>query len=749
MKKHFSFFHFHSIKKRNLRNFLVFFSLMVAITLLLTLMMFSQASGILLENTYLTSLAAMEQSQEHIRVLLDTATKFTTEIHADATFYPLLYSGGPAYYEVMPALNRLNAMLALIPYVESIYIVNDSTQTVYLSTSSNNDSLTNQVLSYEEFPDKDALHFLDSYSFSTPTPVLRTYTMENTQEEKSSFTIVLCDWQERAGKLQRAIMINLSCDYFTDIMQSLHNRQESSQIITISQDGKVLSQIGDTSTDLAQEIMETSIWDRAETAPSGFFQKELLGENKLVIYAADTSMGWMCIQCIPYYRLLSPIVDLCYSALLICLGMLIVASSLALWLTWRISKPLDDAESHLLILNQKLSDAEQNASRDVLFHFMQGRPTQKILDRFYSLPEDKRPCVAHGWYCVSVLFFDDFEPLRQMSEKQLLDFISQTAHVVEESMPKDILCSSVLSPSKTITFLLSSENLDTESLVPEALHNAQVKLNSQGISVSTMTSTYSHTLSHIYGIYQQARSFSRQQVFYGRQSSIMMSAVSRTAEPAYLYPSAKEKAMLSEITRGNGEEAYKMYLEIIEDSRQYSFSAFYAALAHIVLALTDLQKKVTSDSAETRPLDFDALTRLEQYHSTEELNQQLHHCIQQLAESVVQNKSSSKSRLIQAIDKILEEQYSDSSLGIDGIAAQLKMSANYIGRTYKQYTTVTILDHLLEIRMSQARHLLSTTNMTVSAVASAVGFSNDTYFYKLFKEKHHMTPAEFRARGGD
>jgi AraC-like DNA-binding protein len=46
--------------------------------------------------------------------------------------------------------------------------------------------------------------------------------------------------------------------------------------------------------------------------------------------------------------------------------------------------------------------------------------------------------------------------------------------------------------------------------------------------------------------------------------------------------------------------------------------------------------------------------------------------------------------------------------------------------------------------METAKHLLRTTDMTISSVAEEVGYQNTSNFYRLFQRETGRTPAAFR-----
>jgi two-component system response regulator YesN len=48
------------------------------------------------------------------------------------------------------------------------------------------------------------------------------------------------------------------------------------------------------------------------------------------------------------------------------------------------------------------------------------------------------------------------------------------------------------------------------------------------------------------------------------------------------------------------------------------------------------------------------------------------------------------------------------------------------------------------VRIKQAKHLLSTTSLTVREVAFAVGYDDPNYFSRLFKEYTGYSPSAWR-----
>lgn len=79
------------------------------------------------------------------------------------------------------------------------------------------------------------------------------------------------------------------------------------------------------------------------------------------------------------------------------------------------------------------------------------------------------------------------------------------------------------------------------------------------------------------------------------------------------------------------------------------------------------------------------------------------------------------------------------------LAAQLNMSARYLGDMLKQLTGLSAQQHIHEKLIAIAKEKLSTTSLSVSEIAYELGFEHSQSFSKLFKSKTNQSPLAFRA----
>lgn len=66
---------------------------------------------------------------------------------------------------------------------------------------------------------------------------------------------------------------------------------------------------------------------------------------------------------------------------------------------------------------------------------------------------------------------------------------------------------------------------------------------------------------------------------------------------------------------------------------------------------------------------------------------------------------------------------------------------------YKRLFSRSPVDDLIEMRLTLARHYLSTSSMTVAEIADSCGFGDVYYFHRQFKNRNGVTPKAFKKEG--
>lgn len=90
----------------------------------------------------------------------------------------------------------------------------------------------------------------------------------------------------------------------------------------------------------------------------------------------------------------------------------------------------------------------------------------------------------------------------------------------------------------------------------------------------------------------------------------------------------------------------------------------------------------------------------------------------------------------------IEEHYKDGKL--TDLAKELHCDLYWLSRMVKKLTGKTYTELVQMKRLNQAAYLLKTTKLTVAEIGYAVGYDNLSYFHRIFQDRFHASPKEYR-----
>ena len=83
---------------------------------------------------------------------------------------------------------------------------------------------------------------------------------------------------------------------------------------------------------------------------------------------------------------------------------------------------------------------------------------------------------------------------------------------------------------------------------------------------------------------------------------------------------------------------------------------------------------------------------------------------------------------------------------LNELADVVGLNESYLSTLFRRETGFTITDYITEERVVTAKNMLRYSEMTASAIATSLGFSSQSYFTRVFRERTGFTPSEFRKR---
>jgi len=113
-------------------------------------------------------------------------------------------------------------------------------------------------------------------------------------------------------------------------------------------------------------------------------------------------------------------------------------------------------------------------------------------------------------------------------------------------------------------------------------------------------------------------------------------------------------------------------------------------------------------------------------------------------------RKAANSNLLQKLEDLLEDYFNNQTSLSQGIptvqylSEKLNISPSYLSDMLRSLTGQNAQQHIHNRLIEKAKEKLSTTSLSVSEVAYALGFEHPQSFNKLFKTKTNFSPLEFR-----
>ena len=102
--------------------------------------------------------------------------------------------------------------------------------------------------------------------------------------------------------------------------------------------------------------------------------------------------------------------------------------------------------------------------------------------------------------------------------------------------------------------------------------------------------------------------------------------------------------------------------------------------------------------------------------------------------------------IVRQVIRILSTQYSDPALDLNRVAKELPMSRKRLSRILNQQVGISFRQLLRDMRIEEAKRILTSRQFSVKEVALLVGFSDSHYFSRSFKESTGLRAGEYQSR---
>jgi AraC-like DNA-binding protein/ligand-binding sensor protein len=241
----------------------------------------------------------------------------------------------------------------------------------------------------------------------------------------------------------------------------------------------------------------------------------------------------------------------------------------------------------------------------------------------------------------------------------------------------------------------------------------------------------------------------QQQSYISEQISILKNQYP-AGTPSPGYPLEKEKMLLAALRRGDGETGQKLLNELLgvlffTNPDQFK-SIQYRAIELVVLLS---RAAISPGNTEENLLEINNqyLIRIQETQSLEELTDVLHTILERMTGQIFSFQGIRHASALQKAEWFIWKNYT-RKISLQEIAKVSGLSAPYFSTVFKNEMGENLSSYLNRLRVEEASRLLTKTKMSISDIAGACGFEDQSWFSKIFKSFTGVSPGRFREQGG-
>lgn len=247
---------------------------------------------------------------------------------------------------------------------------------------------------------------------------------------------------------------------------------------------------------------------------------------------------------------------------------------------------------------------------------------------------------------------------------------------------------------------------------------------------------------------EEARVLTERRSFYKDQAAINESIqnVKDQNHISKYYPFEMENELISMVRRGDKKGAKTILNEMLGHvlfSSGVNMEVTKARVLELMIVLSRAAVEGGGNLGMIFGLKFKYLNEVYHLNTVEELCEWIVKVLERFTDCIVQVSSNSSSCSIKkAIPYINEEYMNDISL--ESTAEYVYLSTSYFSRLFKKEMGMNFIDYLNKVRVEESKKYLADLKLSLSDIAHIVGFTDQSYYSKVFKKVQGTSPGQYR-----
>lgn len=724
----------------------IFFTIVLLITLVifvLSITLYFNFENIVISQTTVFIKENLSKVSYSATFMSESANILLTQLYKDNLIQNFFHNISSDELGLYLSNIRLRSFRNLVPYVKSIYIYNGSTKKIYYDTDT-------RVISGNEinsFFDADIFNITKDKEIGKPNTPIPRVVKSNYSFNKSYnvYTYILYDMPIEHSDKDNFFVVNISEDWLKRIINSLDSKQQGT-IFIINEDGQMVSSIEDTPflTDISDKNYVKKILSSRDS--SGYFVDTVDGIKCLVTFVSlDDKTSWKFIHVMPYHIITDSVKGLKANTVIISGIIILLGLSISFFTSLKLYKPID-----IVLQNLEKLKAESQKTKNVLKENFLRTLIKSGFPQNHKWDEYDFNIDASNHFLVILLMIDNYSDFySQYGYNDRVLFKSAITKTINKLCAVNFKSECVDMDNDHIVLLLNVDcDFDHIDKVKKLIEHIQdVVKNDLGLSLSAVLDAYPSKLDNVCSLYKELIDVSHMRLFYGHNCIIFLDKIQLKDSSEYVYMDQKEKILSECLLLRDIDKAKDAFNEIIESVQGYSSIIVSMVLHRLTLLINTEMEKIKRRNNINMPYNLiEFNSKLYRMDTIDKIKEHFYNAFEDLINVLEAIQKDSNNYIANKIEEIIKTNYADQNICTNSLASMLGMSSDYIGRLFRNAKSISIAEYINKVRIEKAKELLESTNKSINEIMDQIGFSNNSYFYILFKKYNGVTPSEYRKR---
>lgn len=728
------FFSYLIKEKLNNSFYVKVLSCILVFSLLLVTLMFFLTYGTVhnnaLEQSYAMEQTAISNISYSASEMQDVAHSMLNQIRNDPQLTRLIYSSTPDNLDNIHSMYLLQNYAEASSWIDSAYIYNAQEEIVIFTYEDETDfALTFSPL--QDFYDREMLIQLCDVNTSFDLPLLRSITRNNEIGEKQLFTYYI-PVRNSTTKCDGCFVVNINPERLLELSYGFTGDQERQIIIADS-----TSNFYTSSESFLQPNDQQAIIDYVFSSEEiqGQYNYEESGVLCVWSKAYDSSLYF--ISCVPSSRITEYPNTLRQWFVLFYVIVIIFSLIITFLMAQAIYKDYNKLHNRYAKEAKRYEDNYNYIKNALLRNFFSLGSANFVIGTQFE--DNNIEIEDYNGYSLTLIKIKQYAEISPNSDMQSPHVRFTIYDSIKKYVPQALRFETV--DMLQGYYLLITENIEYSTLQAALIPFSEAFSKENACTISGVTAESIDKLDELPVVYRKL-SQSMDQLFFCSERFMPYTQLSAHHFYGKEQVSNVCESLVTALTAQEFEQGAALLSDFF-DKWYEDYSDVYNTTDLLVSCLAAFLLNFRRAYAVT--LDFDSVRfkneiyRCESATAIKILFLNLMQDISSAYESV-----SNRSNYIDELLDLMEQNYHDPKLNIDGLADMVGLSVSHMQTIFKTATGHSISSHLRNLRLQQAARLLTETDLSAGEIATKTGFGNTNYFYTVFKKHYSITPNEYR-----